>query len=291
MFEDRRGKPSLLTYSEHFEDVILQCALAGVEKGFYVDVGAYSPWYASVTKLFYDMGWNGINIEPLEGPFTELCRDRPRDVNLNIAASSSSGEADFLINGPGTTCDIDRMQWYGDRGLKKKEKLQVKPLSDILDENLKDKNQPIHFCKIDVEGHERDVLTGMDFGRNRPWVVVIEAIYTGTDFVKYKEWEYLLTGNGYRMAYSFGQNRYYIDSHNELFASMRENLEKLDILRLAGECNIFKLHRLKSQKTRWEIQYAIFRYRLFGFLFGICPINYFKQRKEKYGQRTNHYHF
>ncbi|MDR3165228.1 MAG: hypothetical protein LBU13_06585 [Synergistaceae bacterium] len=91
------------------------------------------------------------------------------------------------------------------------------------------------------------------------------------------------------MAYSFGLNRYYIDSHNEEFAFIKGNLEKLDILRLASECDIFKMHRLKAKKVMLEIQYSIFRYKLFSFLFAICPINYFKHRKQKYGQRTNHF--
>jgi FkbM family methyltransferase len=193
-------KGVILTYSEQFEDVILQCALSRVEKGFYVDVGAFSPWFASVTKLFYDMGWSGINIEPQAGSFTDLCRQRPRDVNLNVAASSFSGEADFLVNGSATTCDDDTAQWYGDRNLQKR-KMPVNRLSDILDENLKDRNQPIHFCKIDVEGHERDVLMGINFVRHRPWILAIEAIYAGTGFVRCNEWEYLLTDNGYKILY------------------------------------------------------------------------------------------
>lgn len=34
-----------------------------VYNGFYVDIGAYDPIFASNTLNLYTMGWDGINIE------------------------------------------------------------------------------------------------------------------------------------------------------------------------------------------------------------------------------------
>jgi len=52
------------SYAQYNEDIILLALLYDVEKGFYVDVGANYPVIDSVTKLFYQHGWRGINIEP-----------------------------------------------------------------------------------------------------------------------------------------------------------------------------------------------------------------------------------
>ena len=57
---------TFISYAQNFEDVILRRALKDIEKGFYVDVGAHDPVIDSVTKAFYDLGWRGINIEPVK---------------------------------------------------------------------------------------------------------------------------------------------------------------------------------------------------------------------------------
>ena len=38
-------------------------AVSRIPSGFYIDVGACHPVVHSVTKLFYERGWNGINID------------------------------------------------------------------------------------------------------------------------------------------------------------------------------------------------------------------------------------
>jgi len=39
-------------------------ALKHIERGFYIDVGAWSSDLDSVTRAFYEHGWRGINVEP-----------------------------------------------------------------------------------------------------------------------------------------------------------------------------------------------------------------------------------
>ena len=43
----------MLTYAQNFEDVILERLFKEVDKGFYVDVGAWDPTIHSVTRHFY----------------------------------------------------------------------------------------------------------------------------------------------------------------------------------------------------------------------------------------------
>ena len=82
-------------YSQNRENLILDGILRNVSEGYYVDVGANHPVMNSVTKIFYDKGWSGINIEPNELLYHELCVQRPRDINVNSGVSSQPGQLKF----------------------------------------------------------------------------------------------------------------------------------------------------------------------------------------------------
>jgi hypothetical protein len=94
---DERRVPMnrFITYAQNFEDVILWRALKHVDRGFYVDCGAYDPTRDSVTKAFYDRGWRGINIEPIPSLLQEFVVQRPFDTNLAIAVSDGSEGGNF----------------------------------------------------------------------------------------------------------------------------------------------------------------------------------------------------
>ena len=85
-------------YAQFYEDYILSIVFSDIEKGFYVDVGANSPDFDSITKHFYLKGWNGINIEPIKKVFDKLVINRPDNINLNCAVCNNDGETDFLCN-------------------------------------------------------------------------------------------------------------------------------------------------------------------------------------------------
>ena len=197
------------SYAQENEDLILYDILKGVENGFYIDIGANDPDVYSVTKLFYEQGWSGINIEPLENPYTYLCRKRERDINLNIGIGNKHGEMTFYIDGLGSSFRKDVIR-------------QDKPFTDTkiievwtLGEILKRYNpETIHFCKIDVEGFEREVLEGMDW-HYRPWVFCMESTKPGTSIPCYEEWEHILIEHDYVLKTAHGINRYYVDSRRE----------------------------------------------------------------------------
>ena len=98
-FRGRWNEPGIVSYAQNAEDVRLWRVFGTKPDGFYVDVGAGDPVLHSVTKLFYDAGWSGLNIEP--GPMhAALLEARSRDINLAAAVSTKEGLADFWISSP-----------------------------------------------------------------------------------------------------------------------------------------------------------------------------------------------
>src|SRR6516225_12219532 len=83
------------SYAANREDVLLNRALAAVERGFYIDIGAGDPVINSVTRGLYAKGWSGINVEPLKFRYERLVQQRSRDVNLRAVCSDKEGEVTF----------------------------------------------------------------------------------------------------------------------------------------------------------------------------------------------------
>jgi FkbM family methyltransferase len=191
------------TYAQYNEDVILLALLDGVKDGFYVDVGANYPTIDSVTKLFYERGWSGINIEPIGSLFNDLKKERPRDVNLQIGAGEKNGEATLreYVGIPGhSTFDDEQKEHEGQKEFKEYT-VPIRSLQDIFDEY---KPAKIDFLKVDVEGYEYQVIKGNNWSRYRPEVICIEANHIKHD------WRPILEKNGYRLFIKDGLNEYYL---------------------------------------------------------------------------------
>ncbi|WP_417584780.1 FkbM family methyltransferase [Nitrincola sp.] len=209
---------SITTYAQNFEDVMLWRALQHVEVGFYIDVGANDPEIDSVTKLFYDHGWRGINIEPVGQWYEKLKQERPRDINLGIAAGAEEGEISFYeIPDTGLSTAVrdialDHETNHGYAGVERK--VAVRRLTDICAELH---SAPVHFLKIDVEGAEKSVLLGLDLSLVKPWIIVIESTLPFTQKESFAEWESIILAAGYAFVYFDGLNRFYLsDEHEEL---------------------------------------------------------------------------
>jgi FkbM family methyltransferase len=165
----------------------------------------------SVTKAFYDMGWHGINVEPVKEEYNKLCLDRPRDINLNIGAGAENTFLEFFLAGAGTTCEPEVIRGLRNTDDSNTEIIAVKRLSDVFEECLQGRDKTIHFCKIDVEGFEKSVLAGMDFCKFRPWIIAVEATLPGSSIPCHDKWESLLLDNGYELGFSHKINRFYFD--------------------------------------------------------------------------------
>ena len=195
----------MISYAQNQEDVLLNRVFQGLSNGFYIDVGANDPVVDSVTKLFYDRGWTGINVEPDEKCWRRLESLRPRDRNLNLGLSDRPGMLTFYTArqaGGWSTFSSDQAEDLRRKGFRDSTHfMTVTTLAEICAKHVGDRS--VDFLKIDVESHEFEVIVGADWKRWRPRVVLVEANAE-------ERWEPLLLAADYRFATFDGLNRYYV---------------------------------------------------------------------------------
>jgi FkbM family methyltransferase len=211
-----------VSYAQNYEDVLLWRALGHIENGFYIDVGACEPEADSVTKVFYDRGWSGVNVEPMPGSYARLAAARPRDVNLMVALEDRPGSKNYFAvdggNGMSSGDQDVRNRLVSEGASVEDVPTVVRTLADLCDECAPEQ---IHFLKIDVEGSEHLVIAGGDWSRFRPWVVMGEVVHTTLVDGK-PRWGSMLDAAGYLFATYDGLNAVYVArEHADLLPALQ----------------------------------------------------------------------
>lgn len=200
----------IVSYAQNKEDILLDGLTGGLDKGFYVDVGASDPDHLSVTKYFYDKGWSGINIEPIPGLYKKLVKARPRDINLQIGIGDKKGSAKlhYYPHGDGlSTFSQEMVAQYANTPLEATEgeqilTIDVYPLAEVLKKYAD--SRTINFMKIDVEGYEAQAIKGNDWTKYRPQIICIEVEHV------FNAWEKELISRQYTRVFFDGINNYYV---------------------------------------------------------------------------------
>jgi FkbM family methyltransferase len=206
----------MISYAQNAEDVVLARVFTS-PTGFYVDAGASHPDYASVTRHFYDIGWRGINVEPRSDAHALLVRRRPRDINLKVALGEREGSTElYLVTADLdlSTTDLDDLEFLRRSGYReyRVETVKMVTLSQVLEEHHVER---IDFLKVDTEGSEEAVLRGLDLGRWRPRVIVVEAIRPWSRERSDHLWRHLLEQQGYREGLFDGVNLFFAAQDDE----------------------------------------------------------------------------
>lgn len=172
-----------ISYAQEGEDLILSRLIGMKPEGFFVDIGAHDPKRFSNTYRFYQLGWRGINIDPLPGMKSRFDAIRPEDINVEAAIGpKGSAMQYYMFNEPAlNTFD----------GAEARKKATIAPykiidtlaiqclsLEDVFINNDIGLNQPIDFLSIDVEGFEMEVLQQINFHIFRPTVIALEELGT-----------------------------------------------------------------------------------------------------------------
>lgn len=143
----------------------------GTDRGYFVDVGAADPEYISQTWDLERKGWNGVLIEPRPECAAQL-REQRRAKVFQVACTSPRNRGTMRMNVLGRYSSLNDSLVIA--GMRPEGTIEVatRTLDDILTEAQAP--VPIDFISIDVEGHELDVLEGLDLARWRPRLLLVE---------------------------------------------------------------------------------------------------------------------
>jgi FkbM family methyltransferase len=169
------------SFSQFGEDLVIRrlAEQFALSKGIYVDAGAYHPVFGSNTLLLHKKGWRGINIDLAAERIAEFQRSRPHDDNIVACLSDKVASVEIAHYEIPST---DRVLSSNDG--EKRSQAGCKPvrvsvattitLSQVIRESSF-RFEDIKYLNVDCEGHDFQVLRGLDFSRCRPQIVSIEA--------------------------------------------------------------------------------------------------------------------
>jgi hypothetical protein len=188
------------SYSQFGEDLAV-CRLVdelGLDKGVYVDAGAYHPIFGSNTLLLHKKGWRGINIDLARERIEEFKRYRPKDHNVVACLSDNVAPVDIAhYEIPSTDRILDA------RNAEKLSIVGQKPvrLSSMITTTLNAvleaspfRLDEVRYLNVDCEGNDLAVIRGLDFDRCQPVILSVEAF----DHAEREAIERFLLPRGYR---------------------------------------------------------------------------------------------
>lgn len=206
-----------ISYAQHADDMMLLniFELMGIQKPSYLDIGAHHPSHLSNTRLLYDRGCRGANIEANPNLMDAFWEERPEDTNLNFGVGPVAGTMPFYMHSPdsgrNTFDEKERDQWVSEgHPVTEIKDIKVYTLNYVLN-SLAEVHKFFDLMTIDIEGYDFDVLKSMDVGRgNMPKVVCVEVRRDRThDFIN------MMTGHKYFCHVRMAENLIFIKNEYE----------------------------------------------------------------------------
>tara|TARA_R100000406_G_scaffold35699_2_gene23579 strand:+ start:4143 stop:4784 length:642 start_codon:yes stop_codon:yes gene_type:complete len=153
------------------------------ENGFFIELGAYDGLTQSNTAFFEKTkNWTGILIEASRDRYEECVKNRPNSKCVNTACSATDNASISFNHENGLMSKVVDDGVYS---------CDTSTLETILDNCEVDRN--IDFLSLDVEGHELEVLEGLNLCKYRPNYMLIE-LWDDNEF----DVKTLLYDNNYR---------------------------------------------------------------------------------------------
>jgi len=207
-----------VTHAQHGDDIVIRAVFnnLGIDNPSYLDIGAHHPTNISNTKLFYDAGSRGINVEANPNLFAQFLIDRPNDINLNFGVGTESGFMNFYMvdeHSGRNSFDLATVeafvQDYPQFSIREVMTLPVMTVPQILQHRAVP-----DFLTIDVEGLDYDILKSIDFKRYPFKVICVEV--GGSDKINYADAvSCLLEENNYFSLIRCGANLIFVAKQYE----------------------------------------------------------------------------
>lgn len=202
-------------------------------RGVLLEVGAAFPEMGSAVSRLRKNGWDIISVEP-NPVFCNEFRNAKLPVLEYAAHSEDIGESDFNVSSNGLSysslaffkktgtdmgdikaefnkdtainCGLSNgfdWEWFPRNGETKKIKVQALTLNTILKKHYPELNK-IDVMVVDVEGHEMNVMMGIDLNKYRPELIVIENIRSEPEYREY------MASHGYELNQRIDIDDFYI---------------------------------------------------------------------------------
>lgn len=169
----------LRSYSQIAEDLVLMFYLKDELDKTYIDVGCNDPSRFSNTRLLYEAGWNGIDIDANPDFEVSYQKLRPRNTFVSELVGTSLKPLNFYFfaeSALNTTSIVLAHEYIRDGWeLLRIGEIIPKTLSSIIVEQL-DGIVPTLLC-LDCEGADFDVLKSADLQKFKPKWIMFESHY------------------------------------------------------------------------------------------------------------------
>lgn len=196
--------------------------LFGRGAGYFVEVGANDPFDRSQTWHLERRGWRGVLIEP-QPDFAALLRENRSSRVVNVACSTPENAGRIftlhIAGHDGALASLNRNRMVPGAVPHAAIDVPVRTLDDVLSEA--GAPSPIDFLTVDVEGHELEVLSGLNFERWAPRLILIE------DFVSNLKYHRFMLSRGYRLVRRTSMNGWYVPAAMPVSFGLAENLRLL----------------------------------------------------------------
>jgi FkbM family methyltransferase len=209
--------------------------------GVFVEVGANDPVAGSQTWLLEQNGWRGVLVEPQASLCEKLRPARPRSQIFQVACScpGSEGQADLILTEYDGNATLKPQRDSHGINYVGAERVRITTLDSVLEAAGL---SHIDFLSLDVEGHELEVMRGLDFAKFKPDLILIE------DGVRNLAKHNFLKSCGYKLVKRTTLNNWYVPREQKF--PMNSWLERLALIRKMYLGLPFRKLRLLARRRR-----------------------------------------
>jgi FkbM family methyltransferase len=163
-------------YSQDNQDyIVYENFFKNKKNGYFCDIGGNHPLKINNTLYFEELGWEGIAFEPLPS-MSDLWEKNRKAKLFPYALSNREGDVTFAVV-KNTTGWEDMLSFVKEtRNVKYDYEIEEITVPTKVFKNIAEKYgiKKIDYLSLDVEGHELNVLKGIDFQKVRINVLTIE---------------------------------------------------------------------------------------------------------------------